>query len=276
MQQFASLIAYAYESKCPIMLQYLSTVDQVYQLLLTNDTTDKDIDEIEADATNKIVNNRIIGCLLSDILMEKPAHPNAPTCIYHYLAGVCAKSSAHSTKLSLRCANGISRSANAFLRLIRHGVCSLYVRQSVLMTQQMKSDADFQVWANDLLKDIQVSSSVGHICRTIRTAREVDRKSPSSVYKAFNDITGDLFVDGNEIFKSSWSVAIPTACQEWDHHLISLFPDHASSSSPLPLSLLFNLNHPIVMDKENSCIYLDKTCPHSSVPLLEFQPSFPE
>ena len=276
MQQFASLITYAYESQWPPISQYLSKVNQVYQLLLTNDTRDKSIDELEADTANKIVNSTIICGLLLELLMEHPTQPNGPNCIYHYLAGVCVIASAQSNKLSLCSANGISRSTNACLRLLRHGVCSFYVRKSVQMTQQMKSDANFQVWVNDLLRDMQVSSSVGHICRTIRTAREVDRKLPSSVYKAFNDTTGDLVVDGNEIFKSSWSVAIPTACQEWDRHLVSLFPDHASSSSPLPLSLIFNLNNHIVLAEEDSFIHIDKNSPDSSIPLSEFHPSFPE
>ena len=275
LQQFASLITYAYESQWPIMSQYLGKVDKVYHCLLQNDTTDKDIDKLEADATNKIVNSRMIGALLSDLLMENPAYPNAPNCIYHYLAGMCVISSAHSKKLSLRSANGISRSSNACLRLLRHGVCSLYVHKSVQMTQQMKSDADFQVWVNDFLREMQGSSSVGHICRTIRTAREVDRKSPSSVYKAFNDTTGDLFVDGNEIFKSSWSVAIPTACQEWDKHLMFLFPNHSSSSSALPLQLVFNLKNHIVLAEEDSCIYIDNSA-ESSIPLSEYQPNFPQ
>lgn len=276
LEQFASLITYAHESQWPIMSQYLGKVDKVYNCVVRNDTMNKDIDELEAEATNKIVNSRMIGALLSDLLTENLPYPNAPNCIYHYLAGMCVISSTHSQKLSLRSANGISRSTNACLRLLRHGVCSLYVHKSVQMTQQMKSDADFQVWVNGFLREMQGSSSVGHICRTIRTAREVDRKSPSSVYKAFNDTTGDLYVDGNEIFKSSWSVAIPTACQEWDHHLISLFPDHVSSSSPLPLSLVFNLNHHIVLSEETSSIYLDHDSADSAIPLLEFKPSFPK
>ena len=276
MEQFSSLMTYAYESQWPPIQLYLGKIHQVYQLLLQNDMTDKSIDELEADAANKIVNSTIICGLLLELLMEHPTQPNGPNCIYHYLAGVCVIASAQTNKLSLRSANGISRSTNACLRLLRHGVCSFYVRKSVQMTQQMKSDANFQVWVNDLLRDMQVSSSVGHICRTIRTAREVDRKLPSSVYKAFNDTTGDLVVDGNEIFKSSWSVAIPTACQEWDRHLVSLFPDHASSSSPLPLSLIFNLNNHIVLAEEDSFIHIDKNSPDSSIPLSEFHPSFPE
>lgn len=274
-QQFMSLITYAYESQWPIMQPYLNKVKHLYQLLLENNPTDLDIDDLEDLASTKIVNSTIICGLLSELLMEHPTQPNGPNCIYHYLAGSCVITCTKTKTLSLRSANGISRSANACLRLLRHGVCSLYVRQSALMTQEMKSDADFQSWVNDFLQQMQVSSSVGHICRTIRTARDVDRKSPSSVYKAFNDMTGDLVVDGNEVFKSSWSVAIPTACQEWDKHLMFLFPDHSSSSSSLPLNLIFNLNNHIVLAEEDSCIYIDNST-DSSIPLSEFQPVFPK
>jgi hypothetical protein len=107
MQQFASLITYAYESQWPLISQYLSKVNQVYQLLLTNDMMDTNIDELEADAVNKIINSTIICGLLSELLLEHPAHPNGPNCIYYYLAGVCVISSAHSNKLSLCSANGI-------------------------------------------------------------------------------------------------------------------------------------------------------------------------
>jgi hypothetical protein len=142
------------------------------------------------------------------------------------------------------------------------------------MTQEMKLDADFQSWANDILQQMQVCSSVGHICRTIRMARDVDRKTPSNVYKAFNDMTGDLVVDGNEIFKSAWSVAIPTACQEWDKHLLSLFPEHASSSSALPLHLVFNLTNHIILAEEESIVYIDNTSAECFIPLSAFKPTF--
>ena len=274
-EQFKFLITYAYESQWPIIQPYLDKVKQLYQLLLENNPMDLDIEELEELASTKIVNSTIICGLLSELLMEQPAQPNGPNCIYHYLAGVCVVPCTRTKSLSLRSANGISRTANACLRLLRHGVCSFYVRQSVLMTQEMKSDADFQFWFNGFLHQMQVSSSVGHICRTIRTARDVDRKSPSSVYKAFNDMTGDLVVDGNEIFKSSWSVAIPTACQEWDKHLIFLFPNHSSSSSALPLQLFFNLKNHIVLAEEDSCIYIDNSA-ESSIPLSEYQPNFPQ
>ena len=274
LQQFTSLLTYAHASQCPLIEPYLAKVNRMYQLLLQNNTTNLDVEELESLVATKIVNSTIIFGLLLDLLLEQPTHPNGPNCMYHYLAGGCVIACTKSKKLSLRSSNGISRNANACLRLLRHGVCSLYVRQSMRMTQEMKLDADLQSWANDILRQMQVSSSVGHICRTIRMARDVDRKTPSSVYKAFNDLTGDLVVDGNEIFKSSWSVAIPTACQEWDKHLLTLFPDHASSSSALPLNLVFNLANHIILAEEESCIYIDNTSDECFIPLSAFKPTF--
>jgi len=271
-EQYASLLTYAYHSQWPIIQLYLSKVNHVYRSLLEQNTTGMDIDEINALVTNKIVNTTIIFALLCDLLMEDPTQPNGPNCIYKYLAGVCVIVCARSKKMSLRSANGISRSANACLRLLRHAVCSYYVRQSVLMSHYLQSDSEFQLWVNDFLQQMQVCSSVGHICRTIRTAREVDRKSPSTVYKAFNDTTGDLIVDGNEIFKTAWRVAIPTACQQWDEQLLSLFPNHASLSSERPLHLLFNLKHSIVMKGDHCCLYID----NNDILLSEFKPNFPK
>ena len=272
LEQYASLLTYAYHSQWPIIELYLSKVNYVYRSMLEKNTTGMDIDEINSIVTNKIVNSTIIFGLLCDLLMEDPIQPNGPNCIYRYLAGVCVIVCARSKKISLRSANGISRSANACLRLLRHAVCSFYVRQSVQMSHNLQSDSDFQLWVNDFLRKMQVCSSIGHICRTIRTARDVDRKSPSSVYKAFNDTTGDLLVHGNEIRKTAWRVAIPTACEQWDEHLLSLFPNHASLSSERPLHLLFNLNHSILLKGD----YCRLNIENNHILLSEFQPNFPK
>ena len=269
--QFTSLMTYAYESMLPVMQQYMRKVDHVYHLVSTNIISDLEVEEIEESAAVKIVNSKIISGLLCELLLEEPTRPNGPTCIYRYLAGLCVKASTRSQQLSLRSANGISQQANGCLRLLRYGACSFYTRHAAMMTDDMKSDADFQQWASEFIKMMQQCSSVGHICRTIRTAREVDRKTPHSMYKAFNDSTGDVIVDGHEILKSSWSVAIPTACHEWDKHLMLLFPDHSSSSS-LPLHLLLQPNQ-LILAEEDSVVYLGDTS-DTAVPLSAFTPHF--
>jgi hypothetical protein len=115
---------------------------------------------------------------------------------------------------------------------------------------------------------------VGHICRSIRTAREVDRKTPSHVQKAFNDKTGELLVAGCQIHKSTWSIAIPTAISEWDKHLTLLFPAHSPSSN-LPLHWLFDLDNDIIIADDDSYVSIDGDL-DQSIPLSEFKPLIPE
>ena len=118
---------------------------------------------------------------------------------------------------------------------------------------------------------MQVCHSIGHICRTIRTAREIDRKTPSKVYKAFNDRTGELLVGGVQIHKSTWSVAIPTAISEWDKHLSLLFHDH-SPGSQFPLSYIYNIQNDIVLADHDSYVSVQGSQPNRIL-LNQYKPT---
>jgi hypothetical protein len=142
------------------------------------------------------------------------------------------------------------------------------------MTKKKESHKTFEVWANKLIQDIQACPSTGHICRTIRTAREVDKKTPSKVQKAFNDRTGELLVAGIQIHKSTWSVAIPTAIREWDKSLIPLFPQHYATSN-LPLHWLFDLANDIVLAGSDSFLSINGSL-DNIIPLTEYTPFFPK
>jgi hypothetical protein len=142
------------------------------------------------------------------------------------------------------------------------------------MAQQNESHKIFEVWANNLIHEMQVCQSVGHICRTICTAREVDRKTPSLVHKAFNDKTGELFVGGTQIHKSTWSVAIPTAVAEWDKHLNTLFPNHSEASS-IPLHLLFDMANDIVVAGQDTVLIIEGT-QNVAIPLSKYKPTLPQ
>lgn len=265
--QFHALISFAYEIKWTPLTAFLEKCQKVYMIALENPNNDTE-DEYEY-ASAKLVDTNIIFCLLTEILLEKPEIPNGPNLIYRYLAG-CTVRKNHVDKIILRNPNKISKHANALLRLLRHGVCSMYIWQSQLMIQQNECHKIFEVWANRLIRDVQVCPSIGHICRTIRTAREIDRKTPSTIQKAFNEKTGELFVSGNHIHKSTWSLAIPTAIAEWDKNLHTLFPNH-SQGSVLPLESLFHLDNAIVMAEDDSHISIGYN-PCQSVPLQQFQP----
>jgi hypothetical protein len=268
--QFRGLITFAHQIKWPHFAHYMSRLSDVYLYAVEDPTCDTE-DEFEL-ASRKLINTNIIFGLLTEILLEDPPTPNGPNLIYQYLAATSVRRH-HNGNIVLRNNNEISKHANALLRLLRHGVCSFYIRQSQMRAQKKESHKTFEVWANKLIQDIQVCPSIGHICRTIRTAREVDRKTPSKVQKAFNDRTGELLVAGIQIHKSTWSVAIPTALREWDKFLIPLFPYHSATSN-LPLHWLFDLDNDIVLAGSDSFLSINGSL-DNIIPLTEFTPYLP-
>jgi hypothetical protein len=265
--QFESLITFAHAMKWPQLTPFLEKVSETYVIAL-EDTNDEEGDDTER-ATRLLLNTTIICGLLTEILLEDPPTPNGANLIYQYLAVSTVRQN-HNKDLVIRNPNEISKHANALLRLLRHGVCSIYVRESQRMARKNHSHKNFEVWANKLIQDIQVCPSIGHICRTIRTSREVDRKTPSTIQKAFNDKTGELYVSGHQIHKSTWSVAIPTAIAEWDKYLHILFPHH-SQESTLPLDTLFHLDNAVVIAGNDSYVSITPNTSRS-VPLQQFIP----
>lgn len=272
LSQFTSIITFAYSTQWPTITPFISQVNQVYQMTLEMDQT-RTNDQVMDLAASKIVNTNIIFGLLTEMLLEQPCIPNGPNFIYKYLAGSTVRLD-RNQQIKLRNHNEISKNANALLRLLRHGVCSMYVRKSRDMANKKQSHQEFNKWANEVIQEMQVCQSIGHICRTLRTAREVDRKTPSLVHKAFNDKTGELVVAGSHIHKSIWSVAIPTAIAEWDFYLVSFFPNH-SPSSILPLHWIFDLNNTLVLAGSDSYISIGDR-PDECIPISEFHPVFPQ
>ena len=265
--QFHSLLTFAHETKWPTMSPYLDKISDLL-MQISEHTNDDTQDEFDLTAS-KLINTNILFGLLNEILLEQPCTPNGPNLIYRYLAGATVRKN-HNNDLIVRNANEISKHANALLRLLRHGICSMYVRKSQIMAHQNESHKNFEVWANKLISDIQVCPSIGHICRTLRTAREVDRKTPSTIQKAFNDKTGELYVSGHQIHKSTWSMAIPTAIAQWDKYLHILFPNH-SQGSTLSLDTLFHLDNAVVIAGNDSYVSIT-TNTSQSVPLQHFIP----
>jgi hypothetical protein len=77
--QFATLISFAYEIKWPKMGSYLSKVDNVYMNTLEDPNLTND-DEFTI-ASGQLVDTNIIFGLLTELLLEQPSTPNGPTLI---------------------------------------------------------------------------------------------------------------------------------------------------------------------------------------------------
>lgn len=269
---FQSLVTFVYMFHLPFIQPFLNNISYVYDRILEIGNVTNNLEEMEELALSKIVDSTIIYGFLAAIIYDEPSKPNGPNIMYHLLASKLVKVT-NGGRISLRHPNEISKHANGILRILRYGLCSYYVRNSFLMTTHDKSNKEFQAWATDLITGMQCCPSVGHICRTIRTAREVDSKTPSSVLKSFNDVTGELLVAGTTIDKCVWSTAIPSALTEWDQYLMHLFPNH-SSSTRYPLEMIFDLNNTIVLADSDSTLSIHNDN-GSSILLTEFVPTFP-
>jgi len=268
---YQKLVTFIYSFRRPFIQPYLDKVSDVYTMVLEDDNVSNNLEQLQERVIAKLVDSNIIHGFLAEIIFDEPSIPNGPNIMYHYLSAALIKTT--SNRVSLRYANSISKHANAILRILRYGLCSLYVRKSFLMARMNQSDREFQSWAQDIISGMHCCPSVGHVCRTLRTARQVDSKTPSSILKSFDDLTGEILVAGTTIHKSVWSTAIPSAIAEWDKHLMCLFPNH-SSSSKLPLHWIFDLNNSIILADTDSSISIHSNC-DSSIPLTEFQPTLP-
>ena len=148
-EQFRGLITFAHQIKWPQYAHYMSRVSDVYLYAVEDPSCDTE-DEFDL-ALRKLINTNIIFGLLTEILLEDPPTPNGPNLIYKYLAASSVRRT-HNGNIALRNHNEISKHANALLRLLRHGVCSFYVRQSQRMAEKKESHKTFEVWANKLIE----------------------------------------------------------------------------------------------------------------------------
>ena len=151
-------------------------------------------------------------------------------------------------RIRLRNPNNISKRGNALLRLLRHAVCSMVVRT----VAKGWSTPQFQKWTDKLMYDVQTCLSTDAICRSIRSAREIEKKTHKTVQKAFNARNGSVFVDGIEIAKMVWSQAIPSALNNWDVQLRSLYVCQDL------ITHLFDVRNKFILAGTHSKIVVDK------------------
>ncbi len=100
-------------------------------------------------------------------MLDQPITPNGPNLIYKYHTGGTVRIN-HNGEIVLR---NHSKHADGFLW---HDVFSLYDCPSRLKANKIESQETFEVWAHKHIQEIQECSNIGHICRTISTARKVD------------------------------------------------------------------------------------------------------
>ena len=158
----------------------------------------------------------------------------------------------------------ISRHCNALLRALRHGVCS-YLNT---ISEELESNDEFHTHSNNLLSVISGSYSVDKICQLIRTALSLQKKSPSTVFKAFDSATGRVFVANHEIPKEIWGRLIPSTLEKIRPAFYKLF------KCPALLDKLLDVENAFVWDGAQSKVIVQNGVHREVVPLVSAVPSF--
>ena len=103
-------------------------------------------------------------------MLNQPITPIGPNLIYKYHAGATVRINHDGEIVS----KNHSNHTNGFLW---HGVFSLYDCHSrLIMANKNESHKTFEVWTHKLIQEIQECPNIGHICKTISTARKLTER----------------------------------------------------------------------------------------------------
>jgi len=231
--------------------------------------SDMDEDKRESTAADRIAVTNIIPGLLSLLLVQGRTSINGTNLVGKYIAASTVKIS-NRNGLSLRNPNEISRSANALLRVLRHGLCSFIHNKS----KSALNDKIFQQQIRSFItSQVQRSCSYEITTTRVRTAREIDNKSPTKVRKAFDQDTGEVFAGATSIKKEIWSKSMAVANHNWNASLRKLY----STTSTDLLNKVLDTNNQLIFDFDESRVIVNNgTASEETIRIKDIHPVLPE
>ncbi len=241
--EFERLILFVLRTKPELLSQQLSQALEIRDSVSEHCSHRMTQDALENETSERIIGTNILFGMMINILTEN-ATGLKPNALQLYLIGRGLKSVPSRTYLGFCAANEISKNSNYLLRLMRHMVCGHICR-----TARRDSNFDHDRFMRDthqLLRVIQTCDSTSSICKCIRMGREIDRKNPSKVYKAFDPTTGEVRVGQSYVKKSTWDKIIPETAAKFKYHLYPLFQCDAL------LDKFLNVKNKLVMGGMNS------------------------
>lgn len=217
LQELEALILFVLRTNPGLISTQVKQASQIHSYVIDN-FSQMDEHQLASEAATRLIDtNAIYGMMLS-ILLEQSDRLK-PNTLQLFLVGRSIKSVQNSTHLDFYQSNLISKRCNTLLRLMRHFVCGHIVNSAT----QHPTESSFATASFLLIKTIQTCTSVDATCRAIRMAKEIDSKSPSKVKKAFDPDTGEVMVEGLNIERNVWQVAIPEMAKKMKQHLLALF-----------------------------------------------------
>ena len=120
---------------------------------------------------------------------------------------------------------------------------------------------------------VQQSCSYEIITTHVRTAREIDNKSPKKVRKAFDQDTGEVFAGGTSIKKEIWSKSMAVANHNWNETLRKLY----STTSTDLLNKVLDTNQQLIFDGQDSRVIVNNgTEGEETIRIKDIRPVLPE
>ena len=266
-QVYQSFIQFVAKADLSFVQQHHNQVMSIYNAITESD--DMDEDKRESTAADRIAETNIIPGLLTALTVQPRTSSNGTNLVGQYIAASTVKISSRNG-LSLRNPNQISRSANALLRVLRHGLCSFIHNKSKCAT----NDHIFQQQVRLFIKSqVQPSCSYEIVTTRIRTAREIDDKSPTKVRKAYDQDTGEVFAGDTSIKKEIWSKSMAVTNHNWNASLRSLY----STTSTDLLNKVLDTNNQLIFDFDESRVTVNNgTTAEEVIRIKDICPVLPE
>ena len=247
--EFKHLILFVLRTNPSLITQQMTQATSIHHYVGNEFSGRMKEDEIAEESAKRIIDTNILFGMILSILLE-PTDKLKPNTLQLFITGRAIKSVQDKSYLQFYNANKIGKRCNSLLRVFRHFVCGHIVRRA----RETIPTVNHEVFINttyQLLQTIQICPSIDSICRCIRMAREIERKSPSGVFKGFNPHTGQIRVDTIYVNREVWSKAICVTAEKLKDSLFRLFACHGL------LEHVLNTNNKLVMTGEDNYVYIN-------------------
>ena len=247
--EFKHLVLFVHRTNPTLIATQLDQVAQIHNHVCDELSHQLDEDQLSEETQSRIIETNILYGTMLQILLE-PSNKLQPNTLQKYLVGRAIKYVQTKSFLQFYHPNEIGKRCNSMLRLFRHFVCGHIVCKARDANPDFDHDK-FMASSYQLLKSVQICDSSDAICRSIRMAKEVDRKTPSTVSKGFMPGTGEVMVNQVYIAKVVWSTAIPSTGDLFKSSMYKLFRCHEL------LDAVLNTNNKLVMAGEDKYVQVN-------------------
>ena len=188
-------------------------------------------------AAKLVMEAGIVPDIIVTVMLDEPELAYGVAMLEMYVAAMSLNKVG--SGVVMRGGNGISRSVNVLLRLVRHALLSHSRRKAIV--NKWSHDRALQ-YLRRAIYDYKDSSALAAICTRIRSGRAIEANTSKALKKAVDPQTGETVINWISIKQSQFRDLIPRANAEVDEALKILIPSENHRS------LFCNVRNPISMD----------------------------